>query len=50
MNYGWSNYCEEKTSKFFTSTISVFVFMYFTEKAPSPRGKKGKKILDAKII
>ena len=36
MNYGWSNYGEEKISKFFTSTISAFVFMYFTEKAPSP--------------
>ena len=43
MNYGWSNYCEEKISKFFTSTISAFVFMYFTEKAPSPWGKKGEE-------
>ena len=42
MNYGWSNYGEEKISKFFTSTISAFVFMYFTEKAPSPWEKKGK--------
>ena len=50
MNYGWSNYCEEKVSKFFTSTISAFVFMYFTEKTSSPWKKKGKKILDAKII
>ena len=25
-------------------------FMYFTEKEPWPWGKKGKKILDAKII
>ena len=43
MNYGWSNYCEEKISKFFTSTISAFVFMNFTEKAPSRWGKKGEK-------
>ena len=43
MNYGWSNYCEEKISKFFTSTISVFVFMYFTEKARSPWEKQGEK-------
>ena len=42
MNYGWSNYGKEKISKFFTSTISAFVFMYFTEKAPSPWEKKGK--------
>ena len=42
MNYGWSNYGKEKISKFFTSTISAFVFMYFTEKAPSPSEKKGK--------
>ena len=30
--------------------IFTFVFMHFTEKAPSPWEKKGKKILDAKII
>ena len=42
MNYGWSNYGEEKISKFFTPTISAFVFMYLTEKAPSPWEKKGK--------
>ena len=45
MNYGWSNYCEEKVSKFFTSTISAFVFMYFTEKAPSSWGNKMEKDL-----
>ena len=43
MNYGWSSCCEEKIGKFFTSTISAFVFIYFTEKAPSPLGKKKKK-------
>ena len=42
MNYGWSNYGEEKISKFFTPTIPAFVFMYLTEKAPSPWEKKGK--------
>ena len=50
MNYGWSHYCKEKISKCFTSTRSAFVFMYFTEKAPSFWEKKGEKILDAKII
>ena len=43
MNYGWSNYYEEKVSKFFTSTISAFVFMYFTEKASSSWGNKMEK-------
>ena len=43
MNYRWSNYYEEKISNFFTSTISAFVFMYFTEKTPSSWKKKGEK-------
>ena len=42
MNYEWSNYCKEKISKFFTSTISAFVFMYFTKKTPSLWEKRGK--------
>ena len=50
MNYEWSNYCEEKISKFFTSALSAFVLMYFTKKVPSSWEKNGKKILDAKII
>ena len=50
MNFGWPNYCEEKISKFFTSTISAFVFMYITEKARSAWEKKKEKILDAEII
>ena len=44
MNYGWSNYRKEKISKFFTSAISAFIFMYFMEKAPSLWEKKRKKV------
>ena len=50
MNYGWSNYCEEKISKFFTSTISAFVFIYFTKKAPSPWEKRGKRFWMRKLF
>ena len=50
MNYGWSNYYEEKVSKFFTSTISAFVFMYFTEKTSSPWKKRGKRFWMRKLF
>ena len=41
---------EGKISKFFTSAIPAFIFLYFMEKAPSLWGKKGKKFLDAIIV
>ena len=49
MNYGWSHYCKEKINKCFTSTRSAFVFMYFTEKAPSFWEKKVRKDFGCKI-
>ena len=41
---------KEKISKFFTSTISAFVFMYFMEKAPPPWEKKGKRFWMWKLL
>ena len=50
MNYEWSSYCKEKISKFFASTISAFVFMYFAKKAPSPWEKRGKRFRMRKLF
>ena len=47
MNYEWSNYCEEKISYFYNIS---FCFYLFYEESTIALGKKGKKILDAKII